>query len=208
MPDSPTFITAEDLRMREGTDKTFPIVTTIPAGEIVSVLDQLHEKWWKVSYKTHQGFSSKKYLLGLKEISLKDKIITAYDCWVNERFQKGVELYTELANLDADNKEYYQFKILECQSKLAPDKGKIIAQAKEMISQGNLKEAIDFIEDFCSKDEKYKEFSSNLITLEGNFMSAKKQLSLMLITPADFQMTQARVNLGLVTLLEEIESVS
>lgn len=205
MPDSPTFfITAEDLRMREGADKTFPIVTTIPSGEEITILNQNHEKWWQVSYKTHQGFSSKKYILQFKDITLKEKLIAAYDCWVNERFQKGVEAYNELSTLDPINKEYYLFKMIECQKMLAPDKGKIVAQAKELLSQGFFKEAIDLTEDFCSKDEKYKDYTTTLIAFEANYMTAQKQLALMLITQADFAITQARSNFGLSELLKEI----
>ncbi len=59
----PSYYTSTDLNLRTYMSASSAIVTQIPKGAEVKVIDSFFEKWWQVYYKGQTGYVAKAYLL-------------------------------------------------------------------------------------------------------------------------------------------------
>ncbi|GAA0101722.1 hypothetical protein UT300012_24370 [Paraclostridium bifermentans] len=71
-------MTTANLNMRTGQSSNSAIVTTIPKGETVNVLED-KGSWWKVDYKGQQGYSAKRYLVVRNNKPIKEDVVVKAD---------------------------------------------------------------------------------------------------------------------------------
>ena len=55
-------ISSEDLGLRKGADSSHEIITSIPSGARVNIIDKVSDNWYKVSYKDFVGYVQSKHI--------------------------------------------------------------------------------------------------------------------------------------------------
>ncbi|EOU1682096.1 SH3 domain-containing protein [Clostridium perfringens] len=55
-------ISSEDLGLRKGADSSHEIITSIPSGARVNIIDKVSDKWYKVGYKDFVGYVQSKHI--------------------------------------------------------------------------------------------------------------------------------------------------
>lgn len=60
---SPYYVSSSGgLNMRKGPGASHPVLTSIPQGSQVALIDQQSDEWWKVRYQQQEGYVSAQYL--------------------------------------------------------------------------------------------------------------------------------------------------
>ena len=78
-------ISSEDLGLRKGADSSHEIITSIPSGARVNIIDKVSDNWYKVGYKDFVGYVQSKHIRVLGDNLNQDNVGLISDNQLNVR---------------------------------------------------------------------------------------------------------------------------